>query len=315
MTKKWKTSLVGAGSMGRHHARVLKQLSRIYDFVGLFDENTDEARRIATLNNCIAFETLEDAIKYSEVVFIATPTVTHREIACNAIEKGRHVFIEKPLADSPRNAKEIVILADRFSVKLGVGHTERFNPVTQWIIDKIRSETVLSINIERIGPKPPRVKDVGIVTDLSVHDLDLISFLSRGKIEQVSCVGRATKGEFEDVAQIIISTNNGVIGSINTNWLTPFKSRIISVATDKRFIVGDLMRFSARVYANLDTEYTERYGVEEAIIKWKEPLELQSIAYKNYLDGDENSGTVSGTGGLGVLNLVENCLNDLSSRR
>ena len=299
--------------MGHHHARVLSQLSHLYHLEGVYDTDPDQCHRVAEAHNCSAFESLAEAVRNAEVVFIATPTLTHRDLALFALEARRHIFIEKPLADTTARALEIKNAAGRYQSKVAVGHTERFNPVTRWILERLESESVLSVNIERIGPRPPRIKDVGIVTELAVHDLDLIKCFTGASIDRVRCVGRSTNGKFEDVAQIVISTNNGAVGAINTNWLTPFKSRIVTVSTKRLFLVGDLMRFKGHVYAYLDPKDTTKYSVEEAGIKWYEPLVAQAEAFHKYLAGDEASGTVGLDDGLEALWLVEKCLGDLNS--
>lgn len=313
MQKIWNAVVIGVGTMGRHHARILSQLPHLYRLQGVYDEDRKQAEVVAAAQGCHAFGSLAAAIDRAEVVVVATPTVTHRNIALFALEAQKHLFIEKPIADTTSRAREIQHAADRYQCRVGVGHTERFNPVTRWLLSRLEAESVLSVNIERIGPRPPRIKDVGIVTELAVHDLDLIKCFTGASIDRVRCVGRSTNGGFEDVAQIVISTNNGAVGAINTNWLTPFKSRVVTVATKRLFLVGDLMRFKGHVYAYLDPGDTTKYSVEEAVVKWCEPLVAQAEAFHDYLAGNDASGTVSIEDGLEALSWVEKCLSDLNS--
>ena len=311
MDRIWNAVVIGVGTMGSHHARVLSQLPNMFNLQGVYDTNQDQCERVAELHSCKAFASFAQAVDCADVVFIATPTVTHRDMALFALEARKHVFIEKPVADSTLSAREIELARKRHGVRVAVGHTERFNPVTRWLLERLQSESVLSVNIERIGPRPPRIKDVGIVTELAVHDLDLIKCFTGARIDRVRCVGRSTNGGLEDVAQIVISTNNGAVGAINTNWLTPFKSRIVTVATKRLFLVGDLMRFKGHVYAYLDSGDTTRYSVEEAAIKWTEPLVAQAEAFYSYLGGNASSGTVSLDDGIEALELALKCLEDM----
>lgn len=308
-----KVSVIGLGMMGRHHVRVTKLLSDLFDVVGIYDTRKEQANEIGQTYDVTPCRSVEEAIEKAEVVYVATPTSTHHDIAMQAIQAGRHVFIEKPIADSAERGTALVNAAKEAGVLIGVGHTERFNPVVLWLSSQIADESILSINIERVGPRPPRIKDVGIVTDLGVHDLDLIAFLASSPLQQARCVGKASIGTQEDVAQIVVSTGNGVVGSINTNWLTPFKARRVTVATARSYYEGDLLRNNGKIYSYID-ENPSRYAVEDANIRWQEPLQSQAKSFYKYLHGDASGGTVSGEEGLQALHWVQTCLQDLHSQ-
>ena len=159
-----------------------------------------------------AVSSIEEAINAADALFVATPTSTHHKVAMQAIAANRHVFVEKPLAHTSRYAAALVEASRRVGTKLAVGHTERFNPVVRWLLERLRGKEILSLNIERVGPRPPRIKDVGIVTDLGVHDLDLFECLTGSELKLVRCIGRATSGSQEDIAQILVCTRSGVVG-------------------------------------------------------------------------------------------------------
>lgn len=310
MSSIWKVAVIGLGSMGQHHVRVTSTLPECFDLVGVYDADPEACERARQRFGVHIFPSVKEAIEAAEAVYIATPTRTHFEVASQAIKAGCHVFIEKPIATSVEEGKEIVRLGKEYGVRIGVGHTERFNPAVVWLKKRMESETVLSVNIERVGPRPPRIKDVGIVTDLAVHDLDLIAYLTNSTLKTIRCVGNHTSGEHEDVAQIVVSTETQVVGSINTNWLTPFKSRSIRVATSSGFFEADLLRSLVRVYTG-DKNDLSRYSVEEPWIRWEEPLRSQAIAFASFLHGDDTSGTVKGDRATQVLGWVEACLFDL----
>ena len=122
-----------------------------------------------------------------------------------------------------------------------VGHVERFNPAVQAIKDAIRGEDILSISITRVGPFPPRMSNVGVVIDLAVHDIDLISWFTGSKIIEVQPQLSSTRAEREDIALLQFRTASGVLAQINTNWLTPFKARTVHVATKRKYVIGDLL--------------------------------------------------------------------------
>ncbi len=310
MSRRWKTVILGLGSMGSHHLRIVSQLQGCFEVVGIFDPKEEVLQSLRLQYGVRAFTSAEEAFQHAEVALIATPTSMHFSLAMQAIDAGCHVFIEKPIAATVAQAEKLVTLAQQRKIKIGVGHTERFNPLVVWLLERLSHETILSINIERVGPRPPRVKDVGIITDLAVHDLDLISYLSQSPLEQVRCVGNRTCGEHEDVAQIVVSTSNHVVGSINTNWLTPFKSRKLHIATSGAFFVGDLLRGQAKVYVG-DPSDLNRYNVEAPYIPHCEPLLSQAKAFCKMLEGERGSGTVTGEEATQVLYWVECCLKDL----
>lgn len=310
MSSPWKVAVVGLGAMGQHHVRVVSSLPDHFELVAVYDSDSEACQRANHRYGATIGSSVEELIEKAEVVYVATPTRTHFEVASLAIKAGRHVFIEKPIAPSVSEGNQLVDLADQYSVRIGVGHTERFNPAVVWLRTRLLSESVLSVNIERVGPRPPRIKDVGIVTDLAVHDLDLISYLTNSPLKTIRCVGNHTSGEHEDVAQIVVSTQSQVVGSINTNWLTPFKSRSIHVATSEGFFEADLLRSIVRVYTG-DKNDLSRYSVEEPWIRWAEPLQAQALAFSDFLHGNDASGTVNGKRATQVLGWVEACLHDL----
>jgi predicted dehydrogenase len=297
--------------MGRHHLRVCSQLTNLCEVVGVYDCDRMATDRAAQEFGAYICKSLGEAIHRSDVVYIATPTSSHYAVAKQAIQSQRHVFIEKPIANDIAQAEELNALASQNAILIGVGHTERFNPVVIWLAQHLSDEEILSINIERVGPRPPRIKDVGIITDLAVHDLDLVAFLSRSPIRSVRCMGKCSQGQYEDVAQIVLSTENCVVGSIHTNWLTPFKSRRIRVATTRALFRGDLLRGVAEIYTALD-ESSSRYSVEEAVIRGSEPLVAQAQAFFQYLKVQAPSSIVTGKEAIIVLNWVQRCLSDLT---
>ncbi len=312
MSSPWKVAVVGLGSMGQHHVRIVSSLPKHFELVSVFDPEPEACQRANHLFGVSVASSVDELVEKAQVVFVATPTRTHFEVASQAIKAGCHVFIEKPIATTVSEGKQIVELANAHNVRIGVGHTERFNPAVVWLKTRLQSESVLSVNIERVGPRPPRINDVGIVTDLAVHDLDLISYLTDSSLKTIRCVGNHTSGGHEDVAQIVVSTQTQVVGSINTNWLTPFKSRSIHVATSDGFFEADLLRSLVRVYTG-DENDLSRYSVEEPWIRWAEPLRTQALAFSDFLHGDDASGTVNGERATQVLGWVEACLHDLKN--
>ncbi len=302
-----RVGLCGAGAIGRHHARILSSIAGA-ELVGIYDVDSVGASAICDKHACKYYANLDLLLSDVDVIYVATPTITHFDIGRKAIEAGKDVFIEKPLADTVGRAEELVSLAKKHNRRVVVGHVERFNPVVRWFRENLQAADILSINITRVGPRPPRIKDVGIVVDLAVHDIDLVSHLSQSNVCNIEAVTRATNGGHEDVAQIILKTESGVVSSITTNWLTPYKSRKIEIATGSAFFVGDLIAGTIIKYEALDPTGS-RYVVESQAPRGAEPLMEQSQAFLSSIHTQLAGPNATAEEGCQTVRLASRCLN------
>src|SRR3981081_812219 len=209
-----RVGVIGAGVMGTNHARVLAGLPDIR-LVGVVDPLPAHRTRATELTGCRTFAGLEELLAEGvDAVTIAAPTHLHHEIALACVARDIHIMVEKPIAPTVQEGRDIVDAARRAGVTLMVGHVERFNPAVAAIKQAISGEDILSIGITRVGPFPPRMSNVGVVIDLA---------------------------EREDIALLQFRTASGVLAHINTNWLTPFKARNVTVATRGKYVMGDLL--------------------------------------------------------------------------
>ncbi len=173
-----RVGVVGVGVMGYNHARVLAEMPGV-SLVGVADPDDKQADFVERSLGCAAVADVAELIALGvDALSIAAPTHLHRSIALTAIGHGVHVLVEKPIASTVEEGREIITAARRAGVTLMVGHVERFNPAVQAIKEAIREEDILSIAITRVGPFPPRMSNVGVVIDLAVHDIDLISWFT-----------------------------------------------------------------------------------------------------------------------------------------
>src|SRR5882724_1946773 len=236
-----RVGVIGAGVMGSNHARVLAGLPDT-TLVGVVDPLPAHRDRANELTGCRSFASLDDLVAEGiDAVTIAAPTHLHHEIALACIARAVHVLVEKPIASSVEEGRDIVDAARRAGVTLMVGHVERFNPAVAAIKAAISGEDILSIAITRVGPFPPRMSNVGVVIDLAVHDIDLIRWFTESDIVEVQPQLSSAVAEREDIALLQFRTASGVLAHINTNWLTPFKARNVTVATRGKYIMGDLL--------------------------------------------------------------------------
>jgi hypothetical protein len=300
-----RVGVIGAGVMGSNHARVLAGLPDT-TLVGVVDPLPAHRSRVTELTGCQTFETVDELIAAGvDAVTIAAPTHLHHEIALAAIAHKIHVLVEKPIASSVEEGKEIVNAAQRAGVTLMVGHVERFNPAVAAIKQAISGEDILSIAITRVGPFPPRMSNVGVVIDLAVHDIDLIRWFTESDIVEVQPQLSSAVAEREDIALLQFRTASGVLAHINTNWLTPFKARSVTVATRGKYVMGDLL--TRQVTECFGFKPDGSYSMRHLPVGHDEPLRAELIAFLSAVRGG-GVPAVTGDEGVASLEIAIRCL-------
>jgi UDP-N-acetylglucosamine 3-dehydrogenase len=269
--------VIGAGVMGANHARVLAGLSGI-QLAGVADPARSQRDLVTRVLGCPAVSEFEALLRLGvDAVTIAAPTHLHHEIALDCIAKGIHVLVEKPIASTVEEGRDIIAAARKAGVTLMVGHVERFNPAVTAIKQALRGEDILSIAITRVGPFPPRMSNVGVVIDLAVHDIDLIRWFTDSEILEVQPQLSSTRAEREDIALLQFRTASGVLAHINTNWLTPFKARNVTVATREKYITGDLL--TRQVTECFGFQPDGAYSMRHVSVGHEEPLRAELLAF------------------------------------
>ncbi len=279
-----KVGVIGAGGMGQHHIRVYSELESV-ELVGIADIDEARAAKLAATHKTKVYADYKELFKQGlDAVSIVVPTLAHKEVALAAINAGINILIEKPIADTLENATEIIKLADKAGLKLMVGHTERFNPAViklKEIIDSGKLGKIVSISARRVGPYHPRIRDVGIIMDLGVHDIDVISHLYGLNVEEVYTIGAADIHPFEDHASIILRYKGERAGVIETNWLTPHKIRELTVIGLKGIAYMDYINQTLEIYNDeqvVNVEINKREPLKneleyfiECLLKNKQP--------------------------------------------
>jgi predicted dehydrogenase len=214
--------------------------------------------------------------------------------------------VEKPVAATVKEAQEIIAAAKKKKLVLQVGHIERFNPVVSAVKNAMKGEKIISIDIIRVGPHPPRVKDVGVVVDIGTHDIDLIRYLSESDFERTYAVIASPKNKFEDAAVLSFKLKNGTIASVVTNRLTPFKVRELKVATENKLIHGNLLSQQVVEYRRYEPRETS-YEAKNLYVPFAEPLKLE---LESFVDAVKNNRKpkVTGEDGLRALEVALKCL-------
>jgi UDP-N-acetylglucosamine 3-dehydrogenase len=297
--------VVGVGIMGSNHARVLADLSGV-KLVGIADPGASHRELLAQVVGCQVCDHAEDLIELGiDAAVIAAPTHLHHDIALTCIRRGVHVLVEKPIASNIEEGRTIVAAAERAGVTLMVGHVERFNPAVQVIKDAIKNEDILSISITRVGPFPPRMSNVGVVIDLAVHDIDLIRWFTDSEIAEVQPQLKNAIAEREDIALLQFRTASGVLAQINTNWLTPFKTRTVHIATRKKYLIGDLL--TRQVTECYGFQPDGSYSMRHLSAGHSEPLRSELVAFVKAIRNAEPA-AVTGAEGVASLEVAMRCL-------
>src|SRR5437762_11053512 len=297
--------VIGAGVMGSNHARVFAGSPNI-TLVGIVDPLPAHRTRAADLTSCRTFARLDELIAEDvDAVTVAAPTHLHHEIALACIARGIHILVEKPIASSVEEGRDIVAAARRAGVTLMVGHVERFNPALAAIKQAISDEDILSIAITRVGPFPPRMSNVGVVIDLAVHDIDLIRWFTESDIVEVQPQLSSAVAEREDIALLQFRTASGVLAHINTKRLTPVKARNVTVATREKYIMGDLL--TRQVAECFGFQPDGSYSVRHLSVGYDGPLRSELVAFVDAV-GTGMPPVVTGEQGVASLEVAIQCL-------
>lgn len=212
-----KAGVLGAGHLGKIHLRLLNE-STNYELIGFYDPIKENAEKVAEEFGYRPFDSIEELIDAVDVVDIVTPTLSHFDCAKMAIEKGKHIFIEKPITKTIEEAENLIELTKKHNVKGQVGHVERFNPAFTAVKDKIN--TPMFIETHRLAEFNPRGTDVPVVLDLMIHDIDIILSVVNSKVKSVSASGVSVISETPDIANARIEFENGCVANLTSSRIS-----------------------------------------------------------------------------------------------
>ncbi len=212
-----KIGVIGAGHLGKIHIKLIKEISN-YELVGFFDAEESVAKQVANDFSITSFSSAEKLIDAVDVVDIVTPTIFHYGYAVQALKKSKHLFIEKPLANTIAEGKSLVQLVKEANTKVQVGHVERFNPA--YIAARSYCNNPMFIESHRLALFNPRGTDVSVVLDLMIHDIDVILSIVKSNIKRISASGVAVVSESPDIANARIEFDNGCVANLTASRLS-----------------------------------------------------------------------------------------------
>jgi predicted dehydrogenase len=321
--------VIGVGRMGQHHARNYARIPG-YTLLGVVDQKPENARKAAAAYNCKAFQSVDELLNFAHetkipihAASIAVPTMHHRAAAEKLMAVGADVLIEKPLAPTVADAASLVETAKKHGRILQVGHTERFNPAYR-ALKKYQLKPAF-IEVHRISPMTFRSIDVGVTLDMMIHDIDIVNNLVHSPIKDVTAVGVAVIGQFEDIANARLTFKNGCVANLTASRLalrTERKMRLFSptayVSVDYQKKAGAVITKTAnekelehvrrevkegRITDLMELNYAELVKYEDLVIEEIEPVRAQLENFQHAIR-TRTPPEVTGEDGLAAVDIA-----------
>lgn len=246
ITTMLKIGVLGAGHLGKIHIKLLQQIDGV-QLVGFYDPDDNNAQKAEEDFGAKRFSDMDDLMASVDAVDIVTPTISHFDVASRAIKSSRHVFIEKPIANTLGEARELIALAEEANVKAQVGHVERFNPA--FLAVKDRELQPMFIEAHRLAMFNPRGTDVSVVLDLMIHDIDIILSMVKANVKRVSASGVAVVSKAPDIANARIEFDNGCVANITASRISMKQMRKIRLFQPNNYISIDLLEKKSEVFS------------------------------------------------------------------
>ena len=245
MTKTPRVGVVGAGSLGFHHIRILKDLKGI-QFTGFVETKPERRAEVEKELRVKSHPTLEALVDASDAVIIVVPTSAHYSVASEAIARGKHVFIEKPITATLDEADALLALAEKKGVMVQIGHIERFNRAVRAALPHVKQPRF--IDSERLAPFSPRGSDVAVVLDLMIHDIDLLLTLVGSGARDISAVGVPVLTPMLDIANARVTFTSGAVANITSSRISRERKRKIRIFQQREYLSLDLAAGTGEFY-------------------------------------------------------------------
>ena len=269
---------IGVGGWGKNHARILSQLGVLSAVCDIDSKKAKELGTKYTVNHYSSVESLLESERF-DAAFVCTPTSTHFSLATKLLQQKKSVFVEKPMTYQSNEGEELLKLAKKNKMVLTCGYIERFNPAVALVKEYVKSKKygdLIMLEFHRENRMPLHIKDVGIIYDTSVHDIDTAMWLFDGTPEVVFARAGKIRHEHEDFATIMLGFKDNRVAVIASNWITPTRVRKFSAVCGDAIITSDFISQEIQIETDNGTEIP-RKEVEE-------PLFLE---IKNFLAASE----------------------------
>jgi predicted dehydrogenase len=233
-----KIGVFGTGHLGKFHLNNWREIPGV-QLVGFYDPDDAIAKDVAEKYQLKRFRDIDELIAASDAIDVVTPTQYHFDICEKAIKKGKHVFVEKPMAHTMEEAKSLVKLVQESKVKFQVGHVERFNPA--FLAARQLDLHPMFIEVHRLAQFNPRGTEVSVILDLMIHDIDVILSLVKSEVKNISASGVAVMTDTPDIANVRIEFNNGCVANLTSSRISMKKMRKIRLFQKDAYIGIDFL--------------------------------------------------------------------------
>ncbi|MDD5021011.1 MAG: Gfo/Idh/MocA family oxidoreductase [Endomicrobiaceae bacterium] len=308
---KIKTAVIGVGSLGQHHARILSQHENS-DLVAVVDASEERGKQIANSWKTVNFTKPEAIINKVQAVVIAVPTPYHYDVAKKFLNAGVHCLIEKPITVEVEHADELIQIAQDKKLILQVGHIERFNPAFTAAQSYI--EEPKFIEVTRIGPYDPRMNHIGVILDLMIHDLDILLNIVKSEVISVETYAAKVVSNYEDIAKSRIRFENGCVADVSISRVSMEKSRKMGIFQKDSYVSVDYAAKIVKIYskrkdiAGLKT--LEDVEIIQPEVAPKEPLFCELDHFLQCIKENKQP-MVTGVQGRNALKLAHYILNNI----
>ena len=274
-----KVAQIGTGGWGKNHTRILSQLGVLTAVCDADKERSKEYSEKYSVNSYDSVDALLDSENF-DAAFICTPTSTHSQIANQLIQKKKNVFIEKPLTYLSEEGEDLLELAKKNNVIMTCGYIERFNPAVDLVKNYVKSKKygeLVMLEFHRENRMPLHIKDVGIIYDTSVHDIDTAMWLFDDTPQVVFARAGSINHEHEDFATIMLGFKDNKVAIISSNWITPTRVRNFNAVCTEGIISSDFISQEVRIETKNDTEIPRN--------EKQEPLQLEIQNFLGAIEG------------------------------
>jgi predicted dehydrogenase len=264
-----KIGVVGTGHMGKYHINNLSTVPNV-DFASICDLNEEVVKKISTEYGVKGYSDYKKFLSSVDAVIIAVPTFLHYKFASEALEAGKHILLEKPMTKTIYFAEKLIKLAYQKNLVLQVGHVERFNGAVQELKNVVKNPYL--IQSQRMGPRS-RIKDVGVVLDLMIHDIDIVTSIAGGDLVDVEAHGHKIYTGFEDVANASLYFSNGCVANITSSRVSEAKMRSMAISQEGSYIA---LNFETQEIT-ITRQPTSQYTVQKEEIKYKQENIVEKV--------------------------------------
>ena len=314
---KVRIGVVGLGKMGRFHINVINQIDDII-LSGVYDIDNNSSTEISSYYDLKSFESIDALLNESDALIIASPTITHFEISKKAIEKGKHVLVEKPMTETFAQALELSELIEKHKVIFQVGHVERFNGAVR-NLKRIVDDPIL-IETRRLSPFSDRITDVGVIFDIMIHDIDIVTSFVGKPVISYHASGKRIRTKHEDVASALLEFENNTVATISASRITEEKIRTLSISSSDAYFILDYATQDITIHRQATSKsniklfgginYRQESTIERVFVHRDNPLKLEVTHFAKCILKEETP-LVSIEDDLKTLRITEGILNEV----